>query len=268
MSTLDVMKYMLSQPLLRGRMIKWSVYLLQFDLVYVPQRAMKGQVIANFLADHPCMDLPESEEEKTSSWKMIGKPHRSKSPERGDLWGFAAGSQSGKRTVPVQVCYAAPLPPEGKGMMKAIRRVRIAHIPREENAMAKKLAQRASRYDLMFDDDLLGVRITQRQIQVKDEVVQVFGLNILESESDWRSEIIKFLKDPSMKGINLKLKRQLYRYFLTEYELYKKDSQGILLKCLNSDDALLAMTEIHEGVCGAHQSGVKMRWLLHRHGYF
>ncbi|KAK9672470.1 hypothetical protein RND81_12G103000 [Saponaria officinalis] len=144
-------------------------------------------------------------------------------------------------------------------MMKAFRRVRIAHIPREEKVMAKKLAQRASGYDLMFDDDLLGVRITQRQIQVNDEVVQVCGLNILESESDWRSEIIKFLKDPSMKGINPKLKRQSYRYFLIEDELYNKDSQRILLKCLNSDDALLAMTEIHEGVCGAHRSGVKMR---------
>ncbi|KAK9724311.1 hypothetical protein RND81_05G063100 [Saponaria officinalis] len=134
--------------------------------------------------------------------------------------------------------------------------------------MANKLAQRTSGYDLMFDGNLLGVRMTQRQIQVKDDVVQVFGINILESESDWKSEIIKFLKDPSMKGINPNLKRQSYRYFLIEDELYKKDSQGILLKCFNSNDALLAMTEIHEGVCGAHQSGVKMRWLLHRHGYF
>ncbi|KAK9724975.1 hypothetical protein RND81_05G112700 [Saponaria officinalis] len=94
-----------------------------------------------------------------------------------------------------------------------------------------------------------------RQIQVKDEIVQVCGLNILESESDWKGEILNFLKDPSMKGINPMLKRQSYPYFLIEDELYKKDSQGILLKCLNSDDALLAMTEIHEGLCGGHHSG-------------
>ncbi|KAK9723912.1 hypothetical protein RND81_05G033600 [Saponaria officinalis] len=146
--------------------------------------------------------------------------------------------------------------------MKAFRRVRIAHIPREGNAMANKLAQRASGYDLVFGDDLVGVRVTQRQTKIKEEVVQVCGLNILESDSDWRSEIIKFLKDPSMKGINPKLKKQSYRYFLIEDELYRKDSQGILLKCLNSYSALLAMTEIHEGVCGAQQAGAKMRWLL------
>ncbi|KAK9724545.1 hypothetical protein RND81_05G081100 [Saponaria officinalis] len=149
--------------------------------------------------------------------------------------------------------------------MKAFRRVRITHVPRDENIMANKLAQRASVYDLAFDDDLEGVEITQQQIRLKDKIVQVCGINILESEADWRSEIIKFLRDLPMKGINPKLKKQSYRYFLIEDELYKKDSQGILLKCLNSDDALLAITEVHEGVCGAHQSGVKMRWFLHMH---
>ncbi|KAM2819384.1 hypothetical protein PS2_037809 [Malus domestica] len=28
------------------------------------------------------------------------------------------------------------------------------------------------------------------------------------------------------------------------------------------------MAEVHEGICGAHQAGTKMRWLLRRYGYF
>ncbi|BFG30705.1 hypothetical protein CerSpe_169790 [Prunus speciosa] len=28
------------------------------------------------------------------------------------------------------------------------------------------------------------------------------------------------------------------------------------------------MIEVHEGICGAHQVGIKMRWLLRRHGYY
>ena len=28
------------------------------------------------------------------------------------------------------------------------------------------------------------------------------------------------------------------------------------------------MAEIHEGICGAHQSGIKMKWLIHRYGYY
>ncbi|KAK9740384.1 hypothetical protein RND81_03G031300 [Saponaria officinalis] len=241
------------------------------------------------------MDLPKSEEEKTSPWQMffdgsytqhgtgVGflliAPNKEETRMACEVTGAATNNKveyealllgleslidrkaqnveiyEDSQLVVNQVsglfqCKSATLYhnlQKAEEMMKAFRRVRIAHIPREENAMAKKLVQRASGYDLMFDDDLLGVRITQRHIQVKDEIVQVCGVNILESESDWRSEIIKFLKDPSMKGINPKLKKQSYRYFHIEDELYKKDSQGILLMCLNSGDALLAMTEIHEG---------------------
>ncbi|KAM0996701.1 hypothetical protein ACFX14_006772 [Malus domestica] len=28
------------------------------------------------------------------------------------------------------------------------------------------------------------------------------------------------------------------------------------------------MAEVHEGICGAHQAGTRMRWLLRRYGYF
>ncbi|KAM2867647.1 hypothetical protein COP2_023542 [Malus domestica] len=28
------------------------------------------------------------------------------------------------------------------------------------------------------------------------------------------------------------------------------------------------MAEVHEGICGAHQAGTKMRWLIRRYGYF
>ncbi|XP_073138754.1 uncharacterized protein [Henckelia pumila] len=28
------------------------------------------------------------------------------------------------------------------------------------------------------------------------------------------------------------------------------------------------MKQVHEGICGAHQSGIKMRWLVRRHGYY
>lgn len=49
----DVVKYMLSQPMVKGRIRKWSLALLEFDLDYVSQKAKKGQTLADFLADHP-----------------------------------------------------------------------------------------------------------------------------------------------------------------------------------------------------------------------
>ena len=52
-ATTDLVKYMLSRPMLRGRIGKWILGLSEFYLEYVPQKAVKGQVLTNFLADHP-----------------------------------------------------------------------------------------------------------------------------------------------------------------------------------------------------------------------
>ena len=53
---------MLSKPILSGRMCKCSLALVEFHLLYVPQKVVKGQALADFLADHPCDDMPELEE--------------------------------------------------------------------------------------------------------------------------------------------------------------------------------------------------------------
>jgi hypothetical protein len=41
-----------------------------------------------------------------------------------------------------------------------------------------------------------------------------------------------------------------------------------LLKCLGSDQSKIAIGEVHEGICGTHQSAHKMKWLLHRVGFY
>ncbi|GKV35499.1 hypothetical protein SLEP1_g43756 [Rubroshorea leprosula] len=74
----DIVKYMLSRPLLRGRIGKWILALSEFNLKYIPQRAVKGQALADFLADHPCLDV-EADEDKGINlfsislvpWKLI-----------------------------------------------------------------------------------------------------------------------------------------------------------------------------------------------------
>ena len=55
-SKADPIKYILSRPILNGRLAKWAIILKQYDLVYVAQRAVKGHALADFLADHPIPD--------------------------------------------------------------------------------------------------------------------------------------------------------------------------------------------------------------------
>ena len=51
-SKADVIKHMLSMLILNGRMGKWILALSEFDLRYKSTKAVKGQVIADFVTQH------------------------------------------------------------------------------------------------------------------------------------------------------------------------------------------------------------------------
>ena len=66
----------------------------------------------------------------------------------------------------------------------------------------------------------------------------------------------------------IKLRYKALKYTLLDDELYYRTIDGVLLKCLSADQAKVVMGEVHEGICGTHQSAHKMKWLLRRAGYF
>ena len=50
---IDLVKYVLSRAIMSGQLAKWVVAFQEFEIAYVPQKAIKGQALANFLANHP-----------------------------------------------------------------------------------------------------------------------------------------------------------------------------------------------------------------------
>ncbi|KAM0971015.1 hypothetical protein ACFX2A_019307 [Malus domestica] len=85
--------------------------------------------------------------------------------------------------------------------------------------------------------------------------------------SDLRRSIMQYLDNPKGKH-DRKTKVHATNYVSYHNELYRKGEDGLLLLCLGPQEATQAITEVHEGICEAHQSGCKMRWLLCQHGYF
>ncbi|CAL9011773.1 unnamed protein product [Prunus brigantina] len=65
----DLIKYMLTRPMLTGRIGKWTLALSEFAFKYVPQKSIRGQAVADFLVDHPgeeiknmdCMDIANAD---------------------------------------------------------------------------------------------------------------------------------------------------------------------------------------------------------------
>jgi hypothetical protein len=88
-------------------------------------------------------------------------------------------------------------------------------------------------------------------------------------ENDWRAPIVSYLRNPNGCNDNtLKLKARKYVLMGEPKDvLYKRGAEG-LLKCVSKYESLQVLAEVHESICGAHQSGVKMRWLIHRYEYF
>ena len=127
--------------------------------------------------------------------------------------------------------------------MKKFKEYRLEHIPRLHNEEANRLAQYASGY---------------QPIQMVTSVTVT---------DDWRKEIADYLRDPSKK-VERRLRFQATKYVLLDNELYYRTIDGVLLRCLSKEESKELMGEIHEGVCGAHQSAYKMKWMIRRNGYY
>jgi hypothetical protein len=84
---------------------------------------------------------------------------------------------------------------------------------------------------------------------------------------DWRTSLVHYLENPS-HIVDRKVRWQALKYVMLDNTLYCWTIDDLLLKCLGSDQSRIAMGEVHEGICGSHQSAHKMKWLLHCVGFY
>ena len=80
---------------------------------------------------------------------------------------------------------------------------------------------------------------------------------------------MSYLRDPG-RGAERNIRRLAFKYVLIDDELYRRTAEDLLLKCLDSDHAKIAMGEFNEGVCssiGSQDEVVtqKIRFLLAHH---
>lgn len=85
MAQTDVVKYMLSRPMVKGKIGKWSLTLLEFDLVYVSQKVVKDQTLVDFQVDHPYYPIQTSNEDDCitlTSWQLYFNGSKTKRGSR------------------------------------------------------------------------------------------------------------------------------------------------------------------------------------------
>jgi hypothetical protein len=68
---------------------------------------------------------------------------------------------------------------------------------------------------------------------------------------DWWTTLVHSLENPSHIA-DRKIQRQTLKYVMLDNTIYCRTIDGLLLKCLDSDQSKIAMEEVHEGICSTH----------------
>ncbi|XP_040367305.1 uncharacterized protein LOC112177605 [Rosa chinensis] len=149
--------------------------------------------------------------------------------------------------------------------------IHLEHIPRERNFAANKLAQLATGVTLRYGVRERILKVERRTLPSwmarRDPPDDTSVATLEPIDVDWRIPLIAYLKQPDPTA-DRKIRFLALNYFLRGNELRRRGEDGIDFRCVYGCEAKQLMREVHSGICGAHQAGPKMRWLLRRHGYF
>ncbi|XP_070020734.1 uncharacterized protein [Nicotiana sylvestris] len=64
-------KFMMSKPVRNDRLARWYLQFQQFEILYIPQKAVKGQALADFFTDHTIPDDWELTDELPDEDAMV-----------------------------------------------------------------------------------------------------------------------------------------------------------------------------------------------------
>nr|XP_033517156.1 uncharacterized protein LOC117281427 [Nicotiana tomentosiformis] len=270
-SKANPIKFVMSKPVLNDRLARWYLQFQQFEIVYIPQKVVKGQTLADFLADHPIPDDWELTDELPDEDAMVIKVQP---PWKMYFDGAAHRERASAGSYEVKKLELRPYHDYAQKLIEWLGNVILQHMPRKKNKKADALAALASTLTLPGQTQ---ITICQKCIVPPDENEDEESklerlIAVTEAEKvDWRQTMIDYLcygilpEDPRRKT---EIRRCAPRFLYYKDTLYRRSFEGVLLHCLGEGEATQAMQEVHSGVCGSHQSGPKLHFHIKRMGYY
>uniref|UniRef100_A0A2N9GA71 Integrase catalytic domain-containing protein n=1 Tax=Fagus sylvatica TaxID=28930 RepID=A0A2N9GA71_FAGSY len=258
-SRMDPIKYIFEKPALTGKIARWQVLLSEFDILFVARKAIKGQAIADYLADYP-----------SEQWKLyfdgaanavgsgIGavlvSPKGQQTPIAVKL-GFDCTNnmteltENGKARDPKLIPYQRYI----SRLVPKFKYITFTYTPRAHNHFADALATLASLIKLVEGDDVRPLRIETRDIPAYCVCVEEC-MNV-EAEIDnkpWYYDIKRFIQDRE------------YPPRATENEKKYIRRNGLPMQ----KEANRLIQEMHAGLMGAHANGPFLARKIMRAGYY
>ncbi|XP_045792014.1 uncharacterized protein LOC123886769 [Trifolium pratense] len=324
------------------RIGRWALALSEYSLSYKPLKAIKGQIVADFIVDHSAIESPQNyialepwtlyfdgsrHQHGTGIGILIISPQKIPTKFKYRINGICSNNEAeyealiagleillslGAKDIKIKGDSELVLKQLTKdykcikehliryfvianALLKRFDSIDIEHVPRIENHEANDLAQIASGYKVSKEKleqlieikeklisnepmqlelsmpKLEGAEMSPNDINNSDKEMnydefQIFVIDNL-VDGDWRKPIVEYLENP-IGSAPRKIKYRASNYVIIGNELFKKTLEGVLLKCLSENEAYIAISDVHSGACGSHQSGHKMKWLLVRQGMY
>ncbi|XP_071699484.1 uncharacterized protein [Rutidosis leptorrhynchoides] len=284
-------RQLLYKPEISGRLTKWAIELGEHEIAYYARRAIKGQVMADYLA------------ETAADMLVICNPEQLPAPslELWELYTDGAASSEGAGaglilTVPHQEEHTYALrfnfkvtnnelvsnqtngtfDANDKSMQSYLALVhsladtfvdfKISQIPRSQNKQADVLSKLVA---LTFNH--LENKILVEQVFKKSTELETTISSVEEEEATWMTDIIEFLWTGSfLEGEKeaMKIRVKAPNYELRGEILYRKSYLGVSLCCVGPKEAAMIIDEVHKGSCGLHSGWRTVIERIKRLGYY
>jgi Integrase zinc binding domain len=168
-------------------------------------------------------------------------------------------------------------------LMKKILYVSIEKVTRAVNGEADVLAKLAKELGEATEPEIHIIVRNRRTLslcQTTDDAnnedigprrVEYQEAMITEEDDDCRQLFIEYFRHgtfPKDKKKADQLRKWVLRYTYVGDTLYRRSYDQLWLRCVPGSKAKHVMKEIHSGLCGAHQSGPKMKLKIKRMGYY
>jgi hypothetical protein len=99
------------------------------------------------------------------------------------------------------------------------------------------------------ESENVGSPVDEEKMELMKEYDSIKGGGTI--RADWRLPLLECIRDPK-KTTDKKVNRQVLKYMLLDDDLYQRTIDGVLLKCLGEEQAMVAIREVPDGICGAH----------------
>ncbi|GAU47643.1 hypothetical protein TSUD_238620 [Trifolium subterraneum] len=247
-------KQLLARPDMVGRMLKWSLELAEFDISFESRKALKAQVLADFVAE-----MTTSTTSEKNKWNIFLD---GSSNSQGSGVDIILENGDG---VLIEVSLGLSFPTTNNQVELAAGSIsRIRRIPNKKerlleylNLIKKKLAKFKETEETLI----------KPSIEKAIEVMHIYAID----DQSWMAPVYNLLKSntlPANAKEATKIRKRACSYVLLDDKLYRRGFSISLLKCVEETRVGFILQEIHEGINGQHIGGRSLARKALRAGYY